>query len=628
MFDDITYFDGEYYEGKYHTVIKQSSVELLGDYFEEGYITDDYFQENDGGVFSLTADPTSIADRWADTNRPINWSFVKGNGAVTDYSFSTSNKKFGSHSLLLPGESGYHYVVSDPIFKTAVLPSDTDDFSIEFWFYFTDDDADIAPLFSFGSSAWLTNDANISGSSTDIFIYARNNRLEATVRVWPNYPSSDSVETLADATSTAFTDNSWTKAALTYTASTKTYALYINTGTTNQLVDSRAISATYDANQFRTDGEMYLYEGNFDTETKYYDNIHMRYGANGLHGASEYPGSEEDLVYTKFNNNFDDDTTLEIFGNASLSSSATITADATVSITGASSMSSVTSLTASANVTKLSSSSLSSAASLSSDVNRIQTGASNLTCSATMSATAVKTVTVSSSPSGAATLSIDYNRTRNFDTDFDVIGSTIIAAGKVGDFFVDADIIASLTVDGFVIVNGAASLSSAFNTQTDATRTRSTSTSISASATIAETSTRLRRASSSLAAATSVSIDTRTIRDTSVAMSAAHSLSTIIGKTTGSVVDLESAFDISMLGGSLTPSSASINATFTQITTGFIINLAQYVYYIPVESRLNTISSETRSHSVRPETRAHSVNIETRSQTIRTEDRIHEVKGT
>lgn len=628
MFDDITYFDGAYYDGKYHTVIKPTSVELLGNYFEEGYITDNYFQENDGGVFSLTADPTTIADRWADTNRPISWSFVKGNGAVTDYSFSSSNKKFGSHSLLLPGETGYHYVVSDPIFKTGVLPSDTDDWSIEFWFYFTDDDTDIAPLFSFGSSAWLNNNANIDGSTTDIFIYARNNRLEATVRVWPNYPSNDAVETLADNTSTAFTDNSWTKAALTYTASTKTYALYINTGTTNQLVDSRAISSSYDANQFRTDGEMYLYEGNFDTETKYYDNIHMRYGANGLHGASEYPGSEEDLVYTKFNNNFDDDTTLELFGNASLSSAATITADATVSITGASSMSSVSTLTASANVTKLSSSSLSSAASLSSDVNRIRTGASNLTCSATMSATGVKTVTVSSSQSSSATFSIDYNRTRNFDTDFDVIGSTVIAAGKVGDFFVDADIVATLTVDGFVIVDGAATLSSAFDHQVDAIRTRSTSSNVSASATIAETSIRLRRASSSLAAATSVTIDTRTIRETSVAMSAAHSLSSIIGKTTGSVVSLDSAFDISMLGGSLTPSSASISGIFTQTANGFIVNLAQYVYTIPTESRLNTVEGETRLHSVRSESREHSVSAESRIFSIREEDRIHEVEGT
>jgi hypothetical protein len=624
MFDDITYFDGAYYEGKYHTVIKPTSVELLGNYFEEGYITDDYFQENDGGIFSLTATGDTYISRWSDTNRPIDWTFTKGNGAVTDYSFDGTIKKFGSHSLLLPGESGYHFVESDPLFKTAVTPSNVDDYIIEFWFYFTDLDFDIAPLFSMGSASWLNNNSNIDGTATDIFIYARNRRLEATVQTWPNYPTTSTLTTLANNTSTQFSNNTWTKCSLQYTASTKTYKLYINNG----LIDTQGVG-TGEPNAFTANSSMYLYEGNFDTEDKRYDNVIMRYTANDRSSTTvEYPGSEQDLVYTKFNNNFDDTLTLDVFFDGDLTSTASLTASGLLSVDASANLSSTASATTDATAQFSSAASLTSTATLSATPEKILTGNSTINAAATMSIDAVKIVSANASTPANATLDIDYTRVREFDTEFDAIGSVLAAAGKVGDFFIDMDSQVSLVADGVISVDLGANMSSAFSTTTEGTRIRTGNSSMSASASIQETSTRLRRAASALSVSTDIQVETRSIRSTSVNLDISASLNTIVGKTTGSVVQLDSEFAIQFIGGSLTTGAASFSSAFTQSAKGLIINLDQYVYYIPVETRVNTISSETRSHSVRPEIRAHSVDTETRLQTIRTEDRTFEIKGT
>lgn len=634
MFDDITYFDGEYYEGKYHTVIKPSSVELLGDYIEEGYITDDYFQEEPPAVFSLEASPISYQSRFNSNNlRPFDIEFDSLS------TFDSTIKKYGTHSLEL-GFSGY--VISEFVnqddFSTPPasfeINADTS-FCFEGWFYIearpVDMVANIEPLL------WGIGLASVDTIGIDdMDELSSSNSNHIAVGVDPGSGNPGNYAPIA----TVNSQSGFTRMVGSYTIAPDTwYHIALTRDTSGNLDlrinDSSSATATNSGRIVNGTTERIKFVNNFDTtlfndpDLVYVDSFIASYNDDTVRGYSSAPnGGLNDIVHYRFDNNLNDDTSVFFNVNETYSTNASLSATALATVGTITTISAAASLSVDAQALKDASSSLSSSVSLTATVTNLQSASSTLSSSAIISITGSKRVTTSSSVSSSADIDIDYNRIRNFDTEFDVIGSTVIAAGKVGEFFVNADITASLTADGIIKVDGAAILNSAFDTQTDANRARSTSSSVSASATIAETSTRLRRSSSSLTAATSLITETRSIRETSVAMSAAHSLSTIIGKTTGSVVDLESAFDISMLGGSLTPSSASINATFTQITNGFIINLAQYVYYIPVESRLNTISSETRSHSVRPETRAHSVDIETRSQTIRTEDRIHEVKGT
>lgn len=630
MFDDITYFDGEYYEGKYHTVIKPNSVELLGDYIEEGYITDDYFQEEPPAVFSLEASPISYQSRFNSNNlRPFDIEF---DSLAT---FDSTIKKYGTHSLEL-GFGGYaisEFINQDDFsFPPTAFEINADSsFCFEGWFYIeahpNDMVVNIEPLL------WAIG----LGGIDDMDELSSSSNLCIAVGVDPG--TGTNFSTYAPV-AVVNSQSGFTRMVGSYTMAPDTwYHIALTRDTSGNLDlrinDSSSATATNSGRIVNSITERLKFANNFNTalfndpDKVYVDSFIASYNDDTVRGYSSAPnGGLNDIVHYRFDNNLNDDTSVFFNVNETYSTNASLSATALATVGTITTISAAASLSVDAQALKDASSSLSSSASLTATGTNLQSASSTLSSSAIISITGSKRVTTSSSVSSSADIDIDYNRIRNFDTEFDVIGSTVIAAGKVGEFFVNADITASLTADGIIKVDGAAILNSAFDTQTDANRTRSTSSSVSASATIAETSTRLRRSSSSLTAATSLITETRSIRETSVAMSAAHSLSTIIGKTTGSVVDLESAFDISMLGGSLTPSSASINATFTQITNGFIINLAQYVYYIPVESRLNTISSETRSHSVRPETRAHSVDIETRSQTIRTEDRIHEVKGT
>lgn len=634
MFDDITYFDGAYYDGKYHTVIKPSSVELLGDYFEEGYITDDYIQEQPPGVFSLEAAPISYQSRFDSNNlRPFDIEF----DSIT--TFDSTIKKYGTHSLEI-GFGGYaisEFINQDDFtFPPTTFEINADSsFCFEGWFYLEADPVDM--LANIEPLLWSIGlNSSDSMGIDDMDELSSSSALCIAVGVDPGSGNPGTYAPVAVVNS----QSGFTRMVGSYTIAPDTWYHIALTRDTSGNLDLRinnssSATATNSGRIVNSTSERLKFANNFNTslfndpDKVYVDSFIASYNDDTVRGYSSSPnGGEYDIVHYRFDNTFDDDTTVVFNIDETYSSTASLSANGLTTVGIIQTLSAVASLSANAQVSIDASSSLSSTANLTATVTKIKSASSTLSSNATISITASKTANTSSSVSSAADIAIDYTRTRNFDTEFDVIGSTVVAAGKVGEFFIDADITASLTADGIIQVGGAASLSSAFDIQIEATRTRNADSNMSASATIAETSTRLRRASSSLAAATSVTIDTRTIRETSVAMSAAHSLSSIIGKTTGSVVNFESAFDISMLGGSLTPSSASISGIFTQTANGFIVNLAQYVYTIPTESRLNTVEGETRLHSVRSESREHSVSTESRIFSIRAEDRIHEVEGT
>lgn len=635
MFDDITYYDGEYYEGKYHTVIKPSSVELLGDYIEEGYIADDYFQEEPPGVFSLEAAPVSYQSRRsADDLRPFDIEF----DSIT--AFDSTIKKYGTHSLEI-GFGGYaisEFINQDDFSSppTAFEINADSSFCFEGWFYLEarpiDMVVNIEPLlWSIGlnsADSMGTDDMDELSSSSALCI-----AVGVDIGSGAGYNKYAPVAVIN-------TQSGFTRMVGNYTMVHDTWYHIALTRDTSGNLDLRinnssSATATNSGRIVNSTSERLKFANNFNTSVSgdpdnvYVDSFIASYNDDTVRGYSSVPnGGLNDIVHYRFDNTFDDDIGIIFDIDETYSSTASLSATALTTVGTITTISAAANLSADGQVSKTASSSLSSTASLSATGTKFQSAGSTVSSSASLSITPSKTTNTSSSVSSAADISIDYTRTRNFDTEFDVIGSTVVAAGKVGEFFIDADITASLTADGIIQVAGAASLSSAFDTQIEAKRTRTADSSMSVSATIAETSAIIRSTSSSLSSSADLTAGTSPIKSTSVDMSAAHSLSSIIGKTSGNVAVLDSAFDISMLGGSLTPSSASINVVFTQTVRGFIVNLAQYVYTIPSESRLNTVEGETRLHSVRSESREHSVSTESRIFSIRAEDRIHEVEGT
>ncbi len=625
MFDDITYYDGEYYEGKYHTVIKPSSVELLGDYIEEGYITDDYFQEEPPAVFSLEASPISYQSKWVDTNRPIEWSFVKSSGA--DYSFDTTTVKYGSYSLKLPGDSGYRYVKSDLLFPTSIVPSNVEDYIIEFWFYWNDTDADNNHLFSMGNNAWLANSLNITSlDNTDILIYQNGTRrLSATIRVWNNYPTSDTSLVLGGGLTQQWTNNAWNKVALQYTASTKTFRLTIN----NTEIDARSLSATQVPHRLHTDTRFWLYEDNFSADDKYIDNFRFTYGSNTIgSNVTEHAGSIDDIVFTKFENNFDDSLGIILDIDETLASTTSLSVAASTAVGGIVDLDATFTISSSSTVLTGGIADIGTSVSISAEANKVQNAVATINSSTTTSATGVKIVSADSSNDSSFAITTDNTRILFGESDFDSIGSVVAAVGKVGDFFANVDIQTSLTADAAITIEGAATIDSSFATQSVSQRNRTADSTIATTTTIANTARRLRTAATQLDSNASISASAFNLKQFGADFEVDFGTTATGNVLTDAILNLNIQAGFTGQGAKLVSADANINTITSISIKGFIVNLVQYVYYIPVETRVNTISSETRSHSVRPETRAHSVDIETRSQTIRTEDRIHEVKGT
>ena len=159
---DLTYFDGDYYDGKYHTVVKLGVPGTAGGYFESNYFDGAYFYDPaNSSIFTLTADAISFQSRWADTHRPVSLNYFTfeqgvGHSSSTNYSFNSSNKKEGSHSFEFPTLEGNgegteaFYLKSDQVLSTGDI--DNKSWVFDFWYYNEYSDSDNILIATIGNS--------------------------------------------------------------------------------------------------------------------------------------------------------------------------------------------------------------------------------------------------------------------------------------------------------------------------------------------------------------------------------------------------------------------------------------------------------------------------------------------
>lgn len=634
MFDDITYFDGAYYDGKYHTVIKPSSVEIQGDYFEEGYITDNYIQEQPPAVFSLEAVPISYQSRFDSNNlRPFDIEFDR----LT--AFDNTIKKYGTHSLEI-GYTGYAIseVINQDDFSfppTAFEINADSSFCFEGWFYIEANPIDmvvnIEPLlWSIG-----LNSADSMGID-DMDELSSSSSLCIAVGVDPGSGNPGTYAPIAVVNS----QSGFTRMVGSYTMAPDTWYHIALTRDTSGNLDLRinnssSATATNSGRIVNTTSERLKFANNFNTtvtndpDKVYVDSFIASYNDDTVRGYNSSPnGGEYDIVYYRFDNDGNDDTSILFDVDATLASTASLSCSASTAVGGIVDLDATFTITSSSNVLKSGTADIDSTVSISADAIRIQNTSATLNASTSTSATGIKIVSADSSNDSSFGITADSTRILFGTSDFDSIGSVVAAIGKVAPFFANVDIQTSLTVDGAVKVEGAATIDSDFTVSPQSTRNRTTDSTISTTTTIANTARRLRTAATQLDSNASISANAFNLKPFGVALDTEFGTNISANVITNTSANLSSEINITGQGALLVDASANISNIITISVNGLIVNLVQYVYTIPTETRLNTVESETRLHSVRSESREHSVSTESRLFSIRAEDRIHEVEGT
>ena len=245
---------------------------------------------------------------------------------------------------------------------------------------------------------------------------------------------------------------------------------------------------------------------------------------------------------------------------------------------------------------------------------------------------------------------VDFVRYRDTDAALEVAGSQLSVVVKTADFFVNADIVATLEIIGVikagVVVEG---LDNTVTMTTVVERIRDDSAAFESVSSAEASGVFVTDTDADLAVAATINIDAQRFVGVETDFEAIATQLTAIGKIAPYTAGLDSEFAISVNAVKTTDtdadiqSAASAEITATRIKTlaaaissettasaeltkitGFaadlnttatvtaevivkVFNLEQYIYTIPAETRTYTIQRETRSHSVTEETRTYTI---------------------
>ena len=433
---------------------------------------------------SLTQNFILFTSKWPNRGRPITWSkwaYGSGTGTTTgsysDITFSSTEKKYGTHSLQIK-QDGFRAMssgldigyASDDGSVTIPYINTNQNFVWEFW-------------------------AKMEGDN-----YGLTNNVVASIE---NTTSSPNLPGTYDSPSTTISLLIGAKADLItakfYDIENATYRELSNSSTNwgsgwHHIVLRRYNSNTVELKVDNSSVDTYTYTGRIGGYTPsvtdynrvvlynwdqvpsgsdvFFDGLHFQLDSSTPTGYSSNPagsGTENTLVLANFENNFDDDLGLTLEASATLQASGgTVTAiggifGVTATLTATSSVSAnvekVVTVSSSPNIT----------ASVSATATRIKQLASTVNSQATITATAVKTTDTSSSPSITFTTSIDGNAVRDANSDFDAIATQLTAVSKIGDFLINADVTASLTATANFDASAQATLQSAFSVSVNET---------------------------------------------------------------------------------------------------------------------------------------------------------------
>jgi hypothetical protein len=536
--------------------------------------------------------------------------------------FNTFAKQFGTHSLNIDGDTvdSFNEYVEYTLKDTDLSLSNksTSAFHFEVWIRGstfidawgsnrTDGDkplwrlaAGSTPLFYTKQTQFNNNAERLTGTSvnTGVFNHIAVRIEGSSAAMWVNGVRTDSYTSMSTSTGTS--------------------VMYLTIG----------------------QNELYLDPTNYGNS--YIDDLRILRGtASELDTATGYSTSDTSItvptsanvndVNTKillhFDGNFiDDDSGVKLY-DATINSVSSVSTDGTKIVEASSTVNSTVGLSSDVDRIRSDSASMSSATGLSADALRIKSTdaslASAFECNIAPNYIRGATATSSVIAGVSASVGIIFQGLMVADS----IASSLTAAGRVGDYFANADATTTLTSE--VVV------------------TRGANSTLNVSTTTSATPNYTRGATSTVAAVISLNSSLVTIKDHSVVGNSSSSLTALVGEITQGSANVNSVSSLSCSGSRLTVEVANFGAEFSIncsgnttsdgaatlntvasanvnagvayeasatmqgfaaiISINKILHVDQYIYIVPKETRVYSIPKETRSHVIDRELRSYSI---------------------
>jgi hypothetical protein len=397
-------------------------------------------------VINITISSHLFTSKWPANGRPVTWQKRYGatNTTSTNIDFSSSEKKYGTHSLQFK-TTGYN-VLSSGLEITNNRIESNQDFVFEIWAKqegdnTSADDEILIALTNTATSASVPSDYNNPGSFPWFYIGADGDYIAAKFR---NFGTGNYIEVRGDSP-TDLNNSVWNsnwQHIVFRRYNGNTVELRVNNVSIDTVSYSGAIGGS--TSSATGIGQLFL-TNNIQVPSNsdmFYDGLHFQIGTSTYTGYSSNPagsGTEYTRVLNNFDNNFDDDLGLTLEASASITSQASTSAQIGGVFLSTATANSEATVTANVEALLGADSTLTTQATVTATATRIQQGASSTSSAVTVSVDAVKTTDVNSTQSSEFTTQIDGGAIRNAIGDFDSIATQLTAASKIGDFFINAD---------------------------------------------------------------------------------------------------------------------------------------------------------------------------------------------
>lgn len=299
---------------------------------------------------------------------------------------------------------------------------------------------------------------------------------------------------------------------------------------------------------------------------------------------------------------YDDDTGIQLFDS-------TLPVSASLTSTG------VTLVEASAT--------LASAFGMSVAETKFRPGAATLSASASVNCVPLKTLNASATLSASVTTVIEPGTIKLGIVDLPSVAAQLVAASKIGDFFVNADVIFSLTSTPTVQTGAIISINSVSSITTTPEYIRGATATLPVSASLTATGERFLLGDSSMSSSANListgdrfrlveadlqgffaqlSVGTKQTLNGAV-LNSTFGISIEGSRIAGANATLDSAFSVNFGGGIVASATATLPGFFAVLSVNKILHVDEFVYIVPAENRVFTINAENRTYTIDVENR-------------------------
>ncbi len=325
-------------------------------------------------------------------------------------------------------------------------------------------------------------------------------------------------------------------------------------------------------------------------------------------------------------NYLDDDSGVKEYV-ATINSAASLTSDAARIVAASSNINSVSGLSSAVTRVRSADSTLASSTTATATGDRIKSGVATLASAFAVSSSGSRTRGMASNLSSSADLNSVVGIIHQGQVSVNAFVTTLTAAGRVGDYFVNADINSTFTTDAVVVRGGSSSINSEFDTTANANIFLGIGATINSAASLSSSLSTILGHTATINSAASLTSDAGKIHSGGADVDIAATLSCAGSRLTVEVANYGAQFDINVSGNTIsdgaatTNTTASINANggvladggatltgfFAVLSVNKILHVDEFVYKIPAETREYKIINETRSFKISTETRSYKI---------------------